>query len=239
MSCPFSSASYTPRAGQVCPVTGKGAYDSEEAEDGSLPYGCYISRTGGLDFNVYNRLDNGSKIPLTNIPTFLTLSNLKDLLKASAAVKVPAQKSWNEIVFSKYDNLTPLREDQSLAALGVKSGDNLDMIDSYEQAIKPLFIKVTLPGGSDIGLNYVPPWTTFAQLRKILTAHTTVPLDEHQCFVAKNNYAVHADNGGICIDNNTRVNGGCADVLLDDEVHLGSLGNLLEIGLMPKSSQCN
>jgi len=234
MSCPFSSASFRPRVGQVCPITGKGSEDSE-AEDDSLPYGCYISRPGGLDFIVYNRLDNGTEIPLTNIPTFLTLSNLKDLLKASAAVIVPTQKSWDEIYFCKYDKLTPLREDQPLEALGVKSGDYLDMVDTL--AVKPLFIKVTVPGGTPIGLNYVPPWTTVAQLKKILSTHTTISLDEHQCFVDKNNYVIHADNGCISIDSNNHIGNGDAE-LLDDGLRLGSLGNLLEIGLIQKPSKC-
>lgn len=226
MSCPFSSGSSKAKAGQVCPVTGKSQI--EEGEDDEIPFGCYISRSGGLDFNIYNHLDTDYEIPLKNIPPYLTLRSIKDLLKASSAVKIPPEHNWDDVYFCKYDCVIPLNEDQPMELL-VKSGESLDMIDA--SIVKPLFIKVTLPDGKPIGLNYVPPWTTVTQLRKILSAHTTLPLDDYECFVDSNNYVVRADKSGISsVDHDTPVaNNACGDTVLDEGVHLGSLGNLLEI----------
>jgi len=227
MSCPFSSGKIKTASGGggVCPVTGKSAsplQSKEECadEDESFQGGCYISRSGGLDFDVHNQLDNGERIPLKNIPQFFTLSNLKNLLHASSTVTLPPSKNWDDIFFCMYDNLAPLREDRSLESLDIQSGDVLYIADKSN--MKPIFIKVITPEGKTVGLNYVPPWATLPQLKKMLAKNSTspLPLDIHQCVVESSDFF------------NTEMVGKCTSrskFLLKDEIQLGSLGNLLEI----------
>jgi len=226
MSCPFASASSgkRPKLGEVCPVTGKSSDDSEDA----IPQGCYISRTGGLDFSICNQLDSGIEIPLANIPHVLSISNLKDLLQASNAVKIPADMLWEDVFFCTPDSLTPLREDKLLSQLNMTAGNLLHMANKNN--VTPLFIKATISTFKPIGLYYIPPWTTAKVLKQILTPHTSITLQNYKCFVQGAKLAVEA-NGKM--DASSFVNKTTEEeIAIDDEcVHLSTYGTVLDISL--------
>jgi len=240
MSCPFASSSSSSSSGEAesrsgsgkrrkraklssCPFTGK-----TSAGDDSQYGGCQISRSGGLDFSIQNQFDNGTDIPLTNIPRFLTIQNLKQILQASTAVKLPPGKSWEDVFFCRYDNLTPLKEDKPLEQLGIKCNDILDMGDT--SSIKPVFIKAVISNGKSIGLNYVPPWSTVTQLKKIIAKRTPVSLDDCQCYVNSNNNVINTNNGVVSVDDDGCVpDATTGERVLKETVQLGSLGNLLEV----------
>jgi len=229
MSCPFSSAGSEkkPKLGQVCPVTGKGSTETNEEEESPVQ-GCYISKSGGLDFSVYNQLDGGKEVPLTNIPHILTLSNLKDLLRVSNAVKIPTEICWDDVFFCTCDILTPLSEDKPLSQLDFKSGSFLHMANKND--VSPLFIKVILPNTTPIGLYYVPPWTTPKVLKLVLTPQVKAQsLDGCKCFIHGTKLVETGKVDVSCFVNEH--NGDTDGVLVGDDTQLSTFGNLLEVSL--------
>jgi hypothetical protein len=71
-----------------------------------------------LDIVLYDQIYH-RHFPLNNIPQFLTIQHLKELLKASKAI---LDIEWDGIYFCTFDSLAPLSEYVPLEELDINSG---------------------------------------------------------------------------------------------------------------------
>jgi len=212
MSCPYASSSAGSKrmgVGGTCPVTGASkrmkveggsgrmeggggclfavSSSSGSEEEGS---GCYVSRSGGLDISLHDQLHH-RHFPLNNIPQFLTIFYLKDLLKASKAIN---DINWDEIYFCKFDSLAPLPENVPLEELDIQNGLHMTL-----KTTRPLFIQVSMNINgriSPISLDFIPPWITTDTLKQIVL----FKIPSLSSFLRHHNYKFITSDGCLLAD---------------------------------------
>eukprot|EP00741_Cyanophora_paradoxa_P010094 tig00020515_g9772.t1 len=181
MACPFAGLV---SKGSKCPVSGvSSGAPAAHAEDGPAGYDeedepqscCPVMKTGGL--TLFAAVEGQEKdIDMKNVPTFLAVEDLVQLLMTSNAVTaIPKDTPLHEITVTKDGAPQPYPANAKLANLGLEHGTRL--IVRHKQP--DVSVRLALPGEEDLcEMGPVPSEIDVHSFKQIIMSNPSIPLPD-------------------------------------------------------------